>query len=74
MSAHSGATGVAQAPIEDMDAYRDQLQSFVYASGTTMRPIFATAKVAHLEDNLGALRGRLLEGDVEVRRRPGPDR
>ena len=29
-----------------MDAYREQLQSFVYASGTTMRPIFAMAKNA----------------------------
>jgi malate dehydrogenase (oxaloacetate-decarboxylating)(NADP+) len=29
-----------------MDAYRDQLQSFVYASGTTMKPIFTMAKTA----------------------------
>ena len=39
-------SGVALRPIQDMDAYRDKLQSFVYASGTTMRPIFATAKNA----------------------------
>jgi malate dehydrogenase (oxaloacetate-decarboxylating)(NADP+) len=39
-------SGVAQRPIADMDAYRDKLQSFVYASGTTMKPIFAVAKQA----------------------------
>ena len=32
--------GVALRPIADMDAYREKLQSFVYASGTTMKPIF----------------------------------
>ncbi|MDP1565805.1 MAG: NADP-dependent malic enzyme [Polaromonas sp.] len=39
-------SGVALRPITDMDAYRDKLQSFVYASGTTMKPIFAAAKKA----------------------------
>jgi len=39
-------SGVALRPVADMDAYREQLQSFVYASGTTMRPIFAMAKHA----------------------------
>ena len=38
--------GVAQRPIKDLDAYRDKLQSFVYASGTTMKPIFDAAKRA----------------------------
>ena len=38
--------GVAQRPIQDMDAYREKLLSFVYASGTTMKPIFAVAKRA----------------------------
>jgi malate dehydrogenase (oxaloacetate-decarboxylating)(NADP+) len=37
-------SGVALRPIEDMDAYREKLQSFVYASGTTMKPIYAAAK------------------------------
>ncbi len=37
-------SGVALRPIQDMDAYRDRLQSFVYASGTTMKPIFMAAK------------------------------
>ena len=39
-------SGVALRPIADMDAYREQLQSFVYASGTTMKPIFTAAKNA----------------------------
>ncbi|ADV02072.1 NADP-dependent malic enzyme [Alicycliphilus denitrificans] len=39
-------SGVAQRPIADMDAYRDHLQTFVYASGTTMKPIFTAAKMA----------------------------
>ncbi|MGJ7537524.1 MULTISPECIES: NADP-dependent malic enzyme [unclassified Variovorax] len=39
-------SGVASRPIKDMDAYRDKLQSFVYASGTTMKPIFDAAKRA----------------------------
>jgi malate dehydrogenase (oxaloacetate-decarboxylating)(NADP+) len=40
------ASGVASRPIADMDAYREKLQSFVYASGTTMKPIFNVAKRA----------------------------
>ena len=39
-------SGVAQRPIQDMDAYREHLQTFVYASGTTMKPIFTAAKNA----------------------------
>ena len=39
-------SGVAQRPIEDFDAYRERLQSFVYASGTTMKPIYMAAKRA----------------------------
>ena len=39
-------SGVALRPIADMDAYRDHLQTFVYASGTTMKPIFMMAKKA----------------------------
>ncbi|HEX2540959.1 MAG TPA: NADP-dependent malic enzyme [Caldimonas sp.] len=39
-------SGVATRPIADMEAYRDKLQAFVYASGTTMRPIFNLAKLA----------------------------
>ena len=39
-------SGVALRPITDMDAYIERLQSFVYASGTTMKPIFMAAKKA----------------------------
>jgi malate dehydrogenase (oxaloacetate-decarboxylating)(NADP+) len=39
-------SGVALRPIADLDAYREKLQSFVYASGTTMKPIFQLAKRA----------------------------
>ena len=39
-------SGVALRPITDMDAYRERLQAFVYASGTTMKPIFTAAKKA----------------------------
>jgi malate dehydrogenase (oxaloacetate-decarboxylating)(NADP+) len=37
-------SGVALRPIADMEAYRERLQNFVYASGTTMKPIFTAAK------------------------------
>jgi malate dehydrogenase (oxaloacetate-decarboxylating)(NADP+) len=39
-------SGVAARPITDWDAYREKLQSFVYASGNTMKPIFTAAKRA----------------------------
>ena len=39
-------SGVAQRPITDMEAYRERLQNFVYASGTTMKPIMAAARLA----------------------------
>jgi malate dehydrogenase (oxaloacetate-decarboxylating)(NADP+) len=37
-------SGVALRPIADMEAYQERLQSFVYASGTTMKPIYTAAK------------------------------
>ena len=39
-------SGVATRPIADFDAYREQLDQFVYQSGTTMQPVFAAAKQA----------------------------
>ena len=39
-------SGVALRPIADMAAYREKLQSFVLASGTLMKPIYAAAKLA----------------------------
>ena len=38
--------GVALRPIGDIDSYKETLKNFVYASGATMRPIFALAKAA----------------------------
>jgi malate dehydrogenase (oxaloacetate-decarboxylating)(NADP+) len=40
------ASGVATRPIEDFDAYREQLGQFVYHSGLIMKPVFAAAKEA----------------------------
>ncbi|SDV49528.1 NADP-dependent malic enzyme [Chitinasiproducens palmae] len=37
-------SGVATRPIEDMDAYRESLQQFVYQSGTIMKPVFQLAR------------------------------
>ncbi len=39
-------SGVAQRAIADLDAYREKLQGFVYASGNAMKPIFTMAKRA----------------------------
>ena len=39
-------SGVAQRPIADLEAYREKLQSFVFASGTIMKPVYAIAKQA----------------------------
>ena len=39
-------SGVATRPIADMNAYRDQLNNFVYHSGFVMKPVFAAAKKA----------------------------
>ena len=36
--------GVASRPIQDFEAYRNQLQQFVYHSGTLMKPLFSIAK------------------------------
>jgi malate dehydrogenase (oxaloacetate-decarboxylating)(NADP+) len=37
-------SGVATRPIEDMDAYEQHLQQFVYHSWTTMKPVFQLAR------------------------------
>jgi len=42
----AAASGVAARPVTDFAAYEVRLQSFVYASGNTMKPIFAQAKSA----------------------------
>ncbi|QAZ39761.1 NADP-dependent malic enzyme [Methylibium sp. Pch-M] len=45
----AAASGVATRPVKDIDAYREKLQAFVYASGTTMKPIFNVAKRAKVK-------------------------
>lgn len=49
--------GVARRPIADMDAYREKLQAFVYASGTTMKPIFTAAKKANAKKRVAYAEG-----------------
>ncbi|WP_321342529.1 NADP-dependent malic enzyme [Breoghania sp.] len=39
-------TGVARRPIEDFEAYLDELNRFVFRSGLIMKPVFAAAKNA----------------------------
>ena len=39
-------SGVAARPVTDYEAYEQRLQSFVYASGNAMKPIFSQAKRA----------------------------
>lgn len=39
-------SGVATRPIDDMNAYLDQLNRFVFRSGLIMKPVFAAAKSA----------------------------
>jgi len=63
VAAAAMASGVATRPITDLDAYRDQLQQFVYHSGTFMKPIFATAKKAVAEG--GRARVVFCEGEDE---------
>jgi malate dehydrogenase (oxaloacetate-decarboxylating)(NADP+) len=41
--------GVASRPIKDFTVYKDQLQQFVYHSGTVMKPLFGIAKKVALE-------------------------
>ncbi len=40
------ATGVARRPIVDFDAYRRDLERFVFRSGQLMRPVFEAAKAS----------------------------
>ncbi len=39
-------SGVALRPVADIEAYRQKLRNFVYASGTTMKPIYDQARKA----------------------------
>ncbi len=39
-------SGVATRPLDNLDAYRQRLERFVYHSGTSMQPVFQAAKAA----------------------------
>ena len=54
-------SGVATRPIQDMEAYRQQLSRFVYQTGMFMRPVFAAAKAVAA----GAKRVAFAEGEDE---------
>ena len=56
-------SGVATRPLTDPEAYHQQLQQFVYHSGTFMKPLFAVAKKANLAG--GASRVVFAEGEDE---------
>ena len=76
-------SGVAQRPVSDFAAYAEKLQSFVYASGHTMKPIFSVAKraknkrIAYAEgENEGVMRAAQIVVDENIARptligRPG---
>jgi malate dehydrogenase (oxaloacetate-decarboxylating)(NADP+) len=68
-------SGVAQRPVTDFAAYTEKLQSFVYASGTTMKPIFSVAKraknkrIAYAEgENEGVMRAAQIVVDENIAR------
>ncbi|MEY2844206.1 MAG: hypothetical protein RI920_2243, partial [Pseudomonadota bacterium] len=68
-------SGVASRPVKDFVAYGERLQSFVYASGHTMKPIFSVAKraknkrIAYAEgENEGVLRAAQIVVDENVAR------
>jgi len=42
-------SGVAARPIEDMDAYIDRLNRFVFRSGLLMKPVFSAARAARVK-------------------------
>ncbi|MCO6052106.1 NADP-dependent malic enzyme [Mesorhizobium sp. RP14(2022)] len=42
----AATSGVARRPIEDMPAYIDRLNRFVFRSGLVMKPVFSAAKAA----------------------------
>ena len=68
-------SGVASRPVKDFVAYGEKLQSFVYASGHTMKPIFSVAKraknkrIAYAEgENEGVMRAAQIVIDEGIAR------
>lgn len=71
----AAASGVASRPVKDFIAYGEKLQSFVYASGHTMKPIFSVAKraknkrIAYAEgENEGVMRAAQIVVDEGIAR------
>ncbi len=59
-------TGVATRPIADFDAYRAELELFVYRSGQLMRPVFERArKATKASSETGGIRVAYAEGEDE---------
>ncbi|CAN7637912.1 NADP-dependent malic enzyme [Caulobacter sp. LjRoot300] len=59
-------SGVATRPIADFDAYRQELELFVYRSGQLMRPVFERArKATKAAAETGGVRVAYAEGDDE---------
>ncbi|WP_029907367.1 NADP-dependent malic enzyme [Caulobacter sp. UNC358MFTsu5.1] len=59
-------SGVATRPIADFDAYRAELELFVYRSGQLMRPVFERArKATKAAAKTGGLRVAYAEGEDE---------
>jgi malate dehydrogenase (oxaloacetate-decarboxylating)(NADP+) len=56
-------SGVARHPIADFDAYRNQLEQFVYHSGLIMKPVFEAARAATTANK--KVRVVLAEGEEE---------
>jgi malate dehydrogenase (oxaloacetate-decarboxylating)(NADP+) len=64
---------VATRPISDFDAYRQQLNNFVWQSGLVMKPVFQAAKRAQAHHLLGGRsRARAARGADGGGRRPVP--
>lgn len=68
-------SGVASRPVKDFVTYGEKLQSFVYASGHTMKPIFSVAKraknkrIAFAEgENEGVMRAAQIVVDENIAR------
>ena len=68
-------SGVALRPVKDFVAYGEKLQSFVYASGHTMKPIFSVAKraknkrIVYAEgENEGVMRAAQIVVDENIAR------
>jgi malate dehydrogenase (oxaloacetate-decarboxylating)(NADP+) len=61
-------SGVAKRPVADMAAYREQLERFVYHSGSFMKPIFSTARRAFQQEQAAGRSGARIvyaEGEDE---------